>query len=818
MEHRAPQRAATCDDRTMPLDHDALLATLTLEQKVALLAGHDGWHTTAAPGVPVLRCTDGPAGARGTSWNGPRSASFPCGTALGATFDPELVEEVGRALGREARSKGAQMLLAPTVNLHRTPIGGRNFECMSEDPTLTAHLAVAYVKGVQSQRVSACIKHFIANDTEFQRRTISSDVDERTLRELYLVPFEAAVRPVDEGGADVRALMSSYNRINGTYASDHEPLLRGVLRDEWGYDGVVVSDWYGTNDGVVSLEAGLDLEMPGPTQRRGATLLAAVERGEVSVERVDESVRRLLQLFTWCGLDDPAEGWSTDEGTDDAPETRALVRRAAAAATVLLQNRPSADGTPTLPLAPGRTVALIGPNAERGQIQGGGSAQVRANRPVGLLATLRDRGVDVTFAAGCSIAKRLPALRGTFDATYVGEDGPIVTVPTDRLQFLWMEAPAPGVDRHAFGVSISGTFTPTVTGEWSFGLVAVGSAVLRVNGEVVVDLTEPQTGGAFFGLGSPEARGSVVLEEGIAVSVEVEQPFTRYTELRGLFVGAAGPEVGDTVADAAAVAAAADVAVVVVGTDAEWETEGEDRTTMDLPGRQDELIARVAAANPNTIVVINAGSPVTMPWLADVAAVMQVWFPGEEMGNALADVLYGAVEPGGRLPVSIPRRLEDTPAFLSHPGDHGHARYDEGLFIGYRWYDARDISPVFPFGHGLGYTTWELGAAEVTGSIADGITVRVPVTNTGGRAGATVVQCYVAPPDDGPRRPLRELRGFARVALEAGAATTAEMWLPERAFAVWDPTTSAWTVPAGAYHVLVGVSSRDLEVAGSVIC
>ena len=802
----------------MALDHDTLLATLTLAQKVALLAGHDGWHTEAVPGVPVLRCTDGPAGARGTSWNGPRSASFPCGTALGASFDPALVEEVGRALGRETRSKGAQMLLAPTVNLHRTPIGGRNFECMSEDPTLTAHLAVAYVKGVQSQRVSACIKHFVANDTEFQRRTISSDVDERTLRELYLVPFEAAVRPVDEGGAGVRTIMSSYNRINGTYASDHEPLLRGVLRDEWGYEGVVISDWYGTNDGVASLEAGLDLEMPGPPLQRGDALLAAVERGDVSVDLVDESVRRLLELFSWCGLDDPDAGWTTDERTDDSVETRAIIRRAAIAGTVLLQNRAGADGVPALPLTPGVRIALIGPNAERGQIQGGGSAQVRANRPVGLLATLRDRGVDVTHAAGCSIAKRLPAVRGAFDATYIGPAAEEVTVPTERLQFMWMEAPAPGVDRQAFGLRIVGTFVPPTTGEWTFGMLAVGSGMLRVNGEVVVDLSVPQTGGAFFGLGSPEVRGTVVLEEGVAATIEVEQPFARYTELRGLHIGAAGPEVGDTVAEAAALAAEADVAVVVVGTDAEWETEGEDRTSMDLPGRQDELVARVAAANPNTIVIVNAGSPVAMPWLADVAAVMQVWFPGEEMGNALADVLLGIAEPGGRLPVSIPRRLEDTPAFLSHPGDHGHARYDEGLFVGYRWYDARDIAPVFPFGHGLGYTTWDIGPAEVTGSIGDGITVRVPVANTGSRPGSTVVQCYVAPPDDGPRRPLRELRGFARVHLDAGASTTAEVWLPERAFAVWDPTTSSWTVPAGAYHVLVGVSSRDLQVAGSVIC
>lgn len=801
----------------MPIDPEAVLATLTLEQKVSLLAGADTWHTVELPGVPPLRCSDGPAGVRGTSWRGPASASFPCGTALGATFDPALVEEVGSALGREARSKGAHVLLAPTVNLHRTPIGGRNFECMSEDPTLTAHLAVAYVRGVQSHRVAACIKHFVANDTEFERMSISSEVDERTLRELYLVPFEAAVRPVDEGGAGVRALMSSYNRINGTYAAEHVPLLRGVLRDEWGFDGAVFSDWFGTHEAAASLEAGLDLEMPGPARVRGAHLLDAVRAGEVSTDRVDESVLRLLRLFRWCGIGDPAAGWRDDEVTDDSPDTRDVIRRAAVAGTVLLANEPVADGMPALPLRAGATVALVGPHAEKGHLQGGGSARVRANRPVPLLATLRARGVEVAHHEGCSISRRLRPLRGGFEARYTGEGGATATVPLERLVVMWTDPPADGIGLDAFGVTITGRFVPDVTGEWEMGMVVVGAATLQVDGRMVIDLSTPQTGGSFFGQGSPEVRAVVELEAGRPCDVEITYPFQRYDMLRGITVGAAPVEIGDTVAAAAAVAAAADVAVVVVGTNDEWETEGEDRTTMDLPGRQDELIRAVAATNPNTVVVVNAGSPVTMPWLDDVAAVMQVWFPGEEIGNALADVLLGVSEPGGRLPVTIPKRLADTPAYLSHPGEDGAARYTEGLFMGYRWYDARDIEPQFPFGHGLGYTTWRLGAAVVTGSVSDGITVSVPVANVGSRPGSTVVQCYVEPPADGPRRPLRELRGFARATLDPGESTTVEMWLPERAFASWDVAAHAWVVFPGAHHVHVGLSSRDLAVAGAVI-
>lgn len=796
----------------MAIDVDALLASLTLEQKVALMTGHDSWHTSAQPGVPVLRCSDGPAGVRGTTWNGPASASFPCG----ATFDPDLVEQVGMALGREARSKGAQMLLAPTVNLHRTPIGGRNFECMSEDPTLTAHLAVAYVKGVQSERVAACIKHFVANDTEFERMTISSELDERTLRELYLVPFEAAVRPVDEGGADVRSMMSSYNRVNGRYVPDSTDLMQTLLRDEWGWDGVVVSDWFAHHDTVASALAGLDLEMPGPTRERGAKLVQAVRDGEVDPSHVDECVRRLLHLFEWCGLfDDVAPG---DEITDDADDTRAVIRRAAIEATVLLRNRTHDDGAPALPLRPAATVALIGPNAARGRIQGGGSAQVRANRPVGLLDALQARGVEVRHEEGCRIDKRLPGLRGSFDVDYHDVHGNETRRHVERLTLVWAEGPGDGLDRNHFGATVRGTFTPDDTGTFTFGVVAVGPATFRVDGELLVDLSTPQTGGALFGNASPEILATAELTAGVPVEIELDVALWHTLQIRGVMIGVTGPERDDTVAMAVDAARDADVAVVVVGTNADWETEGEDRTTMDLPGRQDELVRRVAEANPRTVVVINAGSPVTMPWLDDVAAVMQVWFPGEEMGNALADVLLGEAEPGGRLPMTVPARLADTPAFLSHPGEGGVARYDERQFIGYRWYDAREIEPRFPFGFGLGYTSFELGAASISGSIDAGIEVSVPVTNTGSRDGGTVVQCYVEAPVDGPRRPRRELRGFAKVRAAAGETVTATMWLPERAFAVWDVAAHGWVVPAGAYHVLVGSSSRDLHPAGSVVC
>jgi beta-glucosidase len=788
----------------MTIDIDAVMATLTLEQKVSLLAGHDNWHTQALPGVPAMRMSDGPAGVRGTSWTGPASASFPCGTALGATFDPALVEEVGAALGEEARSKGAHVLLAPTVNLHRTPIGGRNFECMSEDPVLTARIAVGYIRGVQQHHVACCIKHFVGNDTEFERHTISSEIDEVTLREAYLVPFEQAVRPVAEGGADVKSLMSSYNRINGVYASEHRELLRGVLRDEWGFDGAVISDWFGTHTAAESLEASLDLEMPGPPRERGDKLLAAVRSGATTEARVDEAVRHLLHLFDWSGVGEV----DSTEHTADSAATRDVIRRAATAGTVLLKN----DGL--LPLSIDTPLALLGPNAERGQVQGGGSARVRTTKPSMPLAALQHRGVAVVHEPGCRIDKRLPPMRGEFRVRYTGTDGATGDAVTDRLSFIWMDDPAPGVSVAAFGVSVSGSFVPDVTGDWQVSLTVVGSAVLRIDGDVMVDLTIPQTGGAFFGLGNNEIRVPLACEAGVRREVSVEIVVEERSQLRGLIVGAEPPASDNAMDAAIAAAAAAEVAVVIIGTNADWETEGEDRTHMDLPGVQDELVRRVAAVNPRTVVVINSGSPVSMPWLDDVAAVMQVWFPGEAFGDALADMLFGVTEPGGRLPLTIPRQLSDTPAFEHHPGRDGLAVYGEGLLIGHRWYDAHSIEPAFPFGFGLGYTTWELGAASITGTIADGLLVEVPVHNTGSRAGATVVQCYVEPVTRERGRPLRTLQAFQRVQVDVGEKTTATLRLDPAAFRRWDPANHAWTCAPGDYRILVGWSSRELSQVG----
>jgi beta-glucosidase len=779
-----------------------LLAALTVEQKVALLAGVDNWHTASfdEPLVPAIRVSDGPAGVRGTSWAGPASASFPCGSALGATWDPALVGEIGRALGREALTKSAHVLLAPTVNLHRTPIGGRNFECYSEDPILTAALATAYIEGLQGEGVAACVKHFVGNDTEFERMTISSEIDERTLRELYLVPFEAAVTR-----AGVRAVMTAYNRLNGTFCGEHPWLITEVLRGEWGFDGVVMSDWFGTHSAVASLRAGLDLEMPGPPRERGVHLQHAIDAGEIAERELDEPVARLLALGEWTG----ASTTGTAETTADDPATRDLIRRAAARAMVLLKN----DGA-ALPLAAAsKRVALIGPYAHFGRPQGGGSARVRPNHGRGPLDALTGRGFDVTFEPGGSIAKYLPTVRGDFVARFEDPSGATAETAVSRLSWFWDRPPAEGIAYPGFGARITGTFVPDTTGEWELGLRAVGPATVSLDGEVVVAVGVDQRGGAFFGMGSPEVRGRVELEEGRPYELVVDYPAGESDErVRGLVVGAGAVPSGDHIARAVAVAADADVAVVVVGTDDDWETEGEDRTALALPADQDDLVAAVAAVNPRTVVVLNTGSPVTMPWLDAVPAVLQLWFPGQEIGDALVDVLTGDAEPGGRLPVTYPKRLEDTPAFADHPGRNGRAVYAEGLFIGHRWFEREGIEPLFPFGYGLGYTTFELLIATVSGGVEVGVTVEVALRNTGTRAGGEVVQVYVEPPAGDPARPLRHLAGFARADLAAGEEGSVAVTLERRAFASW--LDGEWVVPPGEHVIHVGTSSRDLHRGG----
>ncbi len=798
---------------------DELLDAMTLEEQVSLLAGADFW--TVAPierlGIPTLKVSDGPNGARGGGAliGGVKAACFPVGISLAATWNTDLVAEVGRALAEEAHSKGARVLLAPTVNIHRSPLNGRNFECYSEDPYLTARLAVAYIRGLQSGGVSATVKHYVGNDSEFERNTISSDIDERPLREIYLLPFEAAVK---EAGA--WALMSSYNRLHGVYAGEHPRLLRDILKTEWGFDGVVMSDWFGTHSTVAAENAGLDLEMPGPTRYRGEQLVAAVRAGQVSPDAVRDSAQRVLRLMARVGAF--ANPILPEEQAVDRAAHRALIRRAGAEGIVLLKN----DGV--LPLDPARPtrLALIGPNAKTAQIMGGGSAQVNAHYRVspydGIAAAV---GSDVTlgYAQGCTNDKLLPLLREPLRIEYFNSpdlSGPVVaTGQAAQGEVMWFNEVGPGVDPRRFSARLTTTFTPDADGAYHFSLVSAGLSRLLVDGRLVVDnWTHWRPGDSYFGSGSSEITGVADLRAGRPASLTVEYAFTAGEArlgIRAVRVGVTLPLGAAAIEAAVQLAAAADVALLFVGRTGEWDTEGADLPDMALPGRQNELVERVAAANPRTVVVLQTGGPVTLPWLDRVAAVLEAWYPGQECGNAIADVLFGAVNPSGRLPQTFPARLEDNPAFINYPGENGHVHYGEGLFVGYRYYDKKLIPPRFPFGFGLSYTTFDVANLRLSADhLAPGaiLTVSVDVTNTGPRLGQEVVQVYVSDARSRLSRPPKELKAFAKVDLAPGATQTVHLTLDMRSLAYYDDARAAWVAEAGTFEVLVGASADDIRL------
>lgn len=801
-------------------DHERveqLLTQLTLGEKASLTAGIDMWHTPPIErlGIPAFRMTDGPVGARGTQHaGGPPSACFPCGTALAATWDVALVEEVGRHLAAETRAKGGHMLLAPTVNIHRHPLAGRNFECYSEDPILTARVAVAYVEGLQGEGVGACIKHFVANDSEHERHTISSEVGERALREIYLRPFEIAIREVNPW-----AVMAAYNKLQGTWCSEHPRLLTKILRAEWGYDGLVVSDWWATHSTADATNAGLDLEMPGPPAYRGAALDEAVQEEEVDAATIDASARRVLLAMARTGALDAG---SVMERAADVPERRAVAREAARSAIVLLRND-RVDGARLLPLDPTglRSLAVIGPNADVANILGGGSATVTPYYAVTVLEGLRARypNVEVRHEPGCDITpyplpldpRWLSTVEGEpgLTATYVAgteTDGPaLVTRPLPRPALMWSGDTMPGLDAPAWSLRLEGRLQVPVDGTYLLQVTSMGRFRLRIDGANVVDA---------WGTDDVDRRrrveGSIELAGGRPYDLRVDLVPATEGASHAIELRCRPPQPADAFERAVACARDSDVAVVVVGTNGDWETEGKDRKHFDLPGRQGELVEAVVAANPRTVVVVNAGSPVSLGWAHEVPALAQSWFLGQETGNAVADVLSGDVDASGRLPTTLPRSMRDTPAFLDYPGERGEVRYGEGIFVGYRWYDARGIELAFPFGHGCSYTTFDYGDLDVTVE-GGGLTVTVPITNTGSRLGAEVVQVYLSDVEASVTRPPKELAAFAKVRCAPGVTETVCLRIGHEALAFWDVDAKGWRVEPGAFEVLVGSSAADIR-------
>ncbi|MFI2199832.1 beta-glucosidase [Streptomyces sp. NPDC020192] len=787
------------------------LSRLDLDAKARLLAGQDMWTLPALPeiGLKSLVMSDGPIGVRGARWSADDpSVALPSPTALAATWDPELAYRAGVLLAQEARRKGVHVLLAPTVNLHRSPLGGRHFEAYSEDPHLTGAIGAGYVTGVQSGGVGTTVKHFVANDAETDRFTVNNLVSERALRELYLAPFEAIVENARPWG-----IMTAYNTVNGTTMTEHHHLVNEVLRGEWGFDGFNVSDWMAARDTVGCINGGLDVAMPGPRTVYGAALAQAVRDGEVAEATVDAAVRRVLRLAARVGILDGAEPVVTElPATVDGIE---LAREIARRSFVLVRNERGA-----LPLKNG-TVALIGAAARDARVLGGGSATVFPARVVspldGLTAALPEG--TLTYTVGADPATELAVADGGFTLRAVcrDTDGQVIgtrSAPGGLIQWMGSDLPDGVTHDTLHTVELTGTFTPRESGPHTFGIKGMGAFTLTVDGTTYFDdVQRPDEGDpfeAFFAAPVPRAQAELTADETVDVSLThvVQLPDDVPMRVVTFALAHAEPERdADTlIAEAVEAARAADTAVVVVATTDRVESEGFDRTDLRLPGRQDDLVRAVAAANPNTVVVVNSGSPVELPWREDVAAVLLTWFPGQEGGAALADVLTGAQEPGGRLPTTW-GSLADAPVTRVVPAD-GELPYTEGVFIGYRAWEKAGRTPAYPFGHGLGYTDWAYESI-----VADGTTARVRLRNTGERPGREVVQVYVSPAEPDPERPARWLAGFASAEAGPGESVEVMVALLRRAFEVWDEKAKAWACVKGSYEITAGRSIADRGLA-----
>jgi len=800
-----------------------LMARLTPREKMSLLSG-TAFTTTPIPrlGVPAMGMADAGQGVRGgmAGTLGPATL-FPSGVAMASTWDPALVGRIGAAIGEEALNKGTgtQILLGPAVNIQRSPLGGRNGEYFSEDPYLAGRLGVGYIRGMQGAGCGACLKHFACNNEEVDRGEVNVHVDERTLREIYLPAFEMGVK---EGHA--WTVMSSYNRVNGPHSSASDYLLTQILKKGWGWDGMVMSDWGGVHTTARSVAAGNDLEMPGPGYLAPDKVALALAQGAVTQAEIDDNARRVLRAVLRTGLLDGPH--VPDHGLVNSPAHQRLTFEAASQSIVLLKN---AGGLLPLDTARVHSIAVIGQVATAMQYGAAGSPGVQPFYAISPLDGIKARAgtaTRVVYVRGTEEGTPIPqsALRMVSDGggpglraeyfagrdfagrDFAGRDfaGKPAAVRTDpQIQFDWDGPPAPGLAHTDFSVRWTGRLVAPVTGRYALTFAADDGCRLFLDGKTLID--------------------HWIESDGAPVSVAVDLVAGRAYDLRAEYFQAAGKAFarldwtlpGTTrFQEAADAARRADVAVVCAGT-LGTEGEGQDRPSMDLPQDQDALIAAVAAANPRTVVVLNNGTPCRMTgWLDRVPALVEAWFPGQEGGRALAAVLFGDVNPSGKLPTTLAARREDYPDAGHFPGVNNQVDYAEGIYVGYRHFDKAKVAPLFPFGFGLSYTTFRYGPLRLADpALTPGhtATATIDVTNTGSRAGAEVVELYVHDPAPKIDKPLRELKGFGKVALEAGETETVTFTLPPRAFAYCDVPGKRWKADAGVYDIEAGASSRDIR-------
>lgn len=795
---------------------DDLLKRMTLEEKVDELCGSndkdkgfmDGKVNTRL-GIPPLMFTDGPHGVRemyGTATLAPTLIG------MASTWDTDLMKEFGVMIAEETRARGRNIILGPCINIHRHPLGGRNFESMSEDPYLISRMAVAYVKGVQSQKIGTSTKHFAANNQEWERANISVEIDERTLREIYLPGFEAAVKE-----ADTLTVMGAYNKINGDYCCENNHLLKDILKRDWGFQNVVLSDWWAIKNNVKAANNGCDMEMPGPgyafTRKE---LIPAINDGRVKIADIDDKVRRVLRIKYKLGLFDGEDKKFT--GSINTKEHQALALRAAEESITLLKN----DGG-LLPLEKVKVkkIAVIGPNAAKPNWGGGGSSQVMPPYTVTPLEGIKNfygSDVEIVFAQGSLMPGDLDPIPASafksngktgLKAEYFNntdlQGTPAVTKTDDKIDFDWGGGgPGDGIGNDNFSARWTGKLIPPVSGMYTLSLLSDDGSRLYIDGQPVINHWSDH---------GPETKDmKLSLTAGKEYDIKIE-----FYEKGGGAVMKFGWITPDNkLAGAAAeVAKGCDAAIVIIGLGRSSEAEGLDRANINLPDGQDDLVNAVVAANPNTVVVLMNGTPVDMrKWADKVPAIVEAWYPGMEGGNAIAKVLAGDVNPSGKLTVTMPKRLEDTPAYPNYPGQAGgKVYYREGIFVGYRHYDKNNVEPMYPFGHGLSYTTFEYsGMAVGKAATKDGVVkVSVNVKNTGAREGKEVVQLYVSDKECSVPRPVRELKRFKKINLKPGEQQTVSFELDKRALSYYDPPKHAWVAEPGEFAFLVGSSSRDIR-------
>jgi len=802
-----------------------LIAKMTLEEKIDLLSGDETGFATKKNlrlGIPSMKMTDGPVGVR---YN--LSTAFPSGISMAATFNPGLVSKASKAMALETLAKGRDVLLAPCVNISRHPFGGRNFESFGEDPYLTSEITRGYLRGLQGQKVIPSTKHFGLNEQEHKRMTINVVADERTMHEIHFPAFIAAV---EEG---TLTIMASYNRLNGKYASENDYLLNKTLKGDWGFKGLVVSDWEATHSTVNAANAGLDLEMPFGVYF--GKLLPAIHSGLVSEETINDKVKRILRVMFKSGVFDRTEADRPSLSVVGSPEHLNIAKRLANESIVLLKNDKSKNGKNILPidLESIRSIAVIGPGANNGRTGGGGSSRVDPTRiitPLDGLNLALGQSVRIQYAPGVRMKDEFEAIPSSMwftdeklqnhglKAEYFNNmelsGEPVIVKTEPLLNFYWGgSSPDLLINKDHFSARWTGYLQAQRSGEYELTARTDDGIRVFVDGKIVIN--------SWIQQGPTDYQYKLNMTAGNVYSIKVE-----YFEKGGDAVASLGliQTNFNGIADATKLAAKSDMVLLFAGMSANYESEGFDRPSMDLPEKQNELIEAVVKANPNTVLIVNGGNPVSMPWIDRIKGLVYAWYAGQEGGYAITDVLTGVVNPSGKLPVSFPKKWEDAAAYGAYPEDSSgvldQVTYREGIYVGYRHFDTKNIDPLFPFGYGLSYTlfTYENLFVNVihNSTEAPEIMVSFEITNTGSMAGMETAQLYVSPVNPSIDRPVQELKGFKKVNLASGETQRVTLKLDKKSFAYFDPRIHNWHIDQGVYEIWVGSSSRSIHLNSTI--